>query len=99
MENHGLAQRLRPPSSVPGAYRPPRNPPTVPTQSLPNVRYYTATGAETLRGLAETFYGNPREVTRIFNANRWGSLRDDKTPGFLRSLEDTLPAGTVLVIP
>lgn len=99
MERHGLVARVTPPSNVPGPHRSAKQPPAVPTQVLPHVRYYTATGSESLRGLAEVFYGNPREVTRIFNANRWGTLRDDKTMGFLRSLDDALPAGTVLLIP
>jgi nucleoid-associated protein YgaU len=92
-------QPIRPPSSVPGPHRIPKSPPAIPTQHLPGVRYYTAQGSETLRGLAEAFYGNGREAQRIFNANRFGMLRDDKTMGVLRTMEDTLPAGTVLLIP
>lgn len=90
---------MKPPSWVPGPFRAPRQPPAVPTQSLPRVRYHTATGAESLRGLAEQFYGNSREAVRIFNANRAGALRDDRTPGFLTSLDDVLPPGSILLIP
>jgi hypothetical protein len=99
MDLSGLVQRLRPPSNVPGPYRPAKQPPAIPTQHLPGARYYTTTGSETLRGLAETYYGNPKEAVRIFNANRWGMNRADRTPGFLRTLDDTLPPGTVLLIP
>lgn len=90
---------MKPPAWVPGPFRPPRQPPAVPTQALPHARFHTATGTETLRGLAEQFYGNPREAVRIFNANRAGILRDDRTPGFLTSLDDVLPTGAVLLIP
>jgi nucleoid-associated protein YgaU len=90
---------MKPPSSVPGSFQPPRQPPTVPTQSLPHVRYYTTTGSETLAGLAERFYGNTREATRIYNANRYGSLRADRTPGVLHTLNDQLEAGVILLIP
>ncbi len=90
---------LRPPKSVPGPYIAPAGPPLVPSQTLPHMRYFTPTGAETLGEIAARYYGNPREAVRIFNANRSGLLRDDRTPGFLLTLHDVLPVGQPLVIP
>jgi hypothetical protein len=90
---------LRPPSSVPGTYRPSKQPPGIPAMSLPHVRYYVTNGSETLAGLAETYYGNKQEAQRIFNANRAGGLREDRTTGFLRNLSEPLSAGLNLIIP
>jgi nucleoid-associated protein YgaU len=74
-------------------------PPGVPVQRLPQVRYYTVQGGESLAALAQNFYGNDREAVRIFNANRQGSLRADKTPGFLRSTNTPLEVGMILLVP
>lgn len=90
---------LRPPSSVPGPYRGPLQPPGIPAQRLPGARYWIAQGNETLAWLAQQLYGNPREATRLFNANRAGVIRSDKTPGFLTSLHDRIPAGTPVLLP
>lgn len=90
---------IDPPKWVPGPFRAAKQPPAVPTQHQPRVKYYTATGSESLAGLAEQYYGNPREAVRIFNANRFGMLRDDRTMGMLRNASETLEAGTILLIP
>lgn len=90
---------LRPPKHVPGPFRPPGTPPGIPTQHLPRIRYHTVAGGETLASLAENYYGNPREATRIFNANRADVFRADRTYGFLLSLNDSLPTGGTLLIP
>lgn len=90
---------IDPPKWVPGPFRAPKQPPGIPVQRRVAARYYTVTGSETLAGLAERYYGNPREAVRIFNANRIGSLRDDRQWGFLRTPGDSLSAGTVLLIP
>lgn len=90
---------IDPPKWVPGPYRPPTQPPMLPTQHLPTNRYYIARGTESLAGLAELYYNNPREATRIFNANRMGMLRSDHAMGMLRTPSDPLPAGAVLLIP
>lgn len=90
---------INPPTSVPGPFRQAKLPPSVPTQRLPQHRFHTASGTDTLAGLAERFYANPKEAVRIFNANRFGMLRDDRATGMLRSLQDIPPAGTVLLIP
>lgn len=88
-----------PPKWVPGSYRAPQQPPGIPPQRLPGVRYYYPVGNETLADLAKMFYGNPREATRIFNANRSGMIRSDRAPGFLLTLNDNVPAGTAVLIP
>lgn len=91
---------VEPPRWVPGPFRPPTQPPMLPTvHKGVTYRYYTARGSESLAGLAELYYGNPREATRIFNANRIGMLRSDHAMGMLRSPQDQIPAGTVLLIP
>lgn len=90
---------IDPPKWVPGPFRAPKQPPGIPAQRQPSFRYYMTTGSETLAGLAEMFYGNPREAVRIFNANRLGMLRDDRAMGFLRTPQDALAAGSTLLIP
>jgi len=90
---------VNPPTSVPGPFRQAKLPPSVPTQRLPQRRYYTANGTDTLAWLADRFYANPKEAVRIFNANRFGMLREDRATGMLRSLQDVPEAGTVLLIP
>lgn len=91
--------RLNAPTSVPGPYRPPASPPGIPTQRLPSARYYIPRGNETLAEIAMLYYNNPRDAVRILNANIAGRLRDDKTPGFLLTLNDQLQPGTALLIP
>lgn len=91
--------RLLPPKWVPGPFRPPSQPPGIPTQRLPGVRYFHPQGNETLAEIAQQFYGNSREATRVFNANRAGTIRADKSDGFLLTLNDLLPAGVPIVIP
>lgn len=90
---------LLPPTAVPGPYVPPRTPPGIPAQRLPSARYYYPNGNETLADIARGFYGNPREAVAIFNANRSGVIRADRSPGFLLNLNDLIPAGTALLIP
>lgn len=90
---------INPPKSVPGTYREPNQPPLVPAQRLPHVRYHAMRGNETLADLAQMYYGNIREAIRIFNANRVGQLREDRSPGVLITVHDTPPTGTHLVIP
>lgn len=90
---------IDPPTWVPGPFQPAKQPPGVPTQHQPHLRYYTATGSENLAGLAERFYGNKMEAVRIFNANRAGRLREDKAEGILHSPQDRLLSGTILLIP
>lgn len=91
---------IDPPKSVPGPFVPPSQPPMLPTvHAKSTARYYVARGTESLAGLAELYYNNPREATRIFNANRIGMLRSDHAMGMLRSPQDPLPAGAVLLIP
>lgn len=88
-----------PPTSVPGPFKPAAPPPGIPAQRLPGVRYYYPRGNETLSDLGRMFYGNPREATAIYNANRAGMIRADRAPGFLLTLNDLLPTGVPLVIP
>lgn len=90
---------LKPPTSVPGPHKPAAQPPGIPAQRLPGVRYYYPRGYETLSELAQMYYGNPREAARIFNANRVGKIRSDRSPGFLLTLNDILPTGVPLLIP
>lgn len=90
---------MKPPSSVPGPFQAPAPPPGLPTQSLPRARYYTVRGSESLAGLAEQLYGNRKEAARIFNANRVGQVRADRTPGILLNMDDELPTGAILLIP
>lgn len=89
----------KPPVSVPGPHRPAAPPPGIPTQHLPAVRYYYPRGNETLADVSQIYFNNPREAVRIYNANRVGFLRSDRSPGFLLTLNDILPAGAPLVIP
>lgn len=91
--------QLLPPKSVPGPFKPPKQPPGIPAQRLPGVRYHYPSGNESLGELATRYYGNPREATRIFNANRAGLNRSDRSPGFLLTLHDRLPPGVPLLIP
>lgn len=91
---------LKPPSSVGGAYRRPKEPPGLPVQRLPALRYHQVQGSnETLYGLAQEWYGNPKDAQRIYNANRTGVIRDDSTPGFIENFNAVLPIGSLLLIP
>lgn len=90
---------MRPPTSVPGTFKPPVQPPGIPAQRLPSVRYFYPTGNESLGEIAQRYYGSPREAVRIFNANRVGLNRSDRSPGFLLTLNDRLPIGVPLLIP
>lgn len=76
---------LPPPSSVPGPFRP--TPPPIPNSAgvvTPHVaRWHVVQPGETLYSLARHYYRNPGEWVRIFNANREGVYRPDKTPGTL----------------
>jgi nucleoid-associated protein YgaU len=80
---------LKPPSSVPGPFRPPAQPPGIAAQRKPMVRMWQVGEGETLHGLAQRFYGNSREAIRIFNANR----------DVLRNTESPLLVGSQLRIP
>lgn len=90
---------VQPWNPVNRTFQRPAPPPGLPAQRLPSVRYHVATGSETLYGLAQSFYGNPREAARIYNANRAGTIRDDKTQGMLMGMNGPLEAGTILLIP
>jgi hypothetical protein len=90
---------MPPPSSVGGAFQRPQTPPGLPAQRLPAMRYHTATGAETLYGLAQELYGNPRRAVDIYNANRVGVIRPDKTAGFITDINAPLPVGASLLLP
>lgn len=90
---------LKPPTSVPGPHVPTALPPGIPTQRLPGVRYYYPKANETLADVSTLFFNNPREASRIYNANRTGFLRADRSPGFLITLNDVLPEGVPLIVP
>ena len=90
---------LEPASHVQGPVQPRTTMPGVPAQRQPGARYHIATGAETLYGLAQEIYGNPREAVRIYNANRSGVIRDDRAMGFLDNINAPLPVGALILIP
>lgn len=91
---------LKPPSSAGKPFKRAPAPPGLPVQRLPALRYHTVSGSgETLYGLAQEWYGNAREGVRIYNANRVGIIRDDKTPGFITNLDAPLPIGALVLIP
>lgn len=80
---------VRPPSTVPGAYNAPKDPPSPIPVSQPHNRLYQVGTPTNLASLAMKFYGNIRGAARIFNANR----------GTLSNMEQTINSGTVLRIP
>jgi nucleoid-associated protein YgaU len=61
------------------------------------IRYHIVRMGETGPALGMLYYGNSREWTRIYNANRIDTVRADGTAGILTTPDD-LNAGMVLVI-
>lgn len=88
-----------PPKWVPGPFVPSRMPPGIPAQRMPSLRYWQTGQNDTLQGIALRVYGNAREYVRIFNANRLGSVREDRSPGFLVNPDAPVTPGTVLIVP
>jgi nucleoid-associated protein YgaU len=75
-------------------------PPGLPISRLPAMRYHTVKGSgETLYGMAQEIYGNPRQFVDIYNANRTGIIRKDNTPGILDSIDAPLPVGALILLP
>ncbi len=90
---------LQPASHVQGVVQPRQTMPGIPAQRMPGARYHIATGSETLYGLAQELYGNPRRAVDIYNANRSGTIRSDRAMGFIDSLDAPLPVGALVLIP
>lgn len=90
---------LQPTSHVQGPMRPRTTMPGIPAQRLTSARYHLATGSETLYGLAQEMYGNPRRAVDIYNANRSGVIRADRAMGFIDNLDAPLPVGAYVLIP
>lgn len=86
-------------NNAPGSYRIPKLPPGTPAQRNPGYRYHIATGTETLYGLAQELYGNPRRAVDIYNTNRSGRIRDDRAPGFISDINAPLPVGAIVLLP
>ena len=89
---------------TPPVDKPPvNNPPAPPPVSSPsNVRWDTVqpwpAKKSTLWGLAEVYYGNGQQYSRIYNANRTGVRRPDGSMGMI-SNPNLVKAGWRLVIP
>jgi hypothetical protein len=90
-----------PPVSVP----PPvsqKPPPVVNNPPAKSFKYYTVKAwpakGSTLWGIAEISYGNGKEYSRIFNANRSGTKRADGKTGMISNANLIRP-GWVLLIP
>lgn len=90
---------LQPSSHVQGPFQPRITMPGIPAQRLTGARYHIATGAETLYGLAQEMYGNPRRAVDIYNANRSGVIRGDRAMGFIDNMDAPLPVGAYVLIP
>lgn len=54
---------------------------------------------QTLSGIASMVYGNARDWVRIFNANRVGVTRPDKTPGHVANPNEMLLEGSDIIVP
>lgn len=93
-----------PPSSVPGPIRTPDAPPAVTGDSRPAPwrrvvvdRFDSRT--HTLSGIAGMVYGNTKRWVDIFNANRVGVTRPDKTSGYVANPNEMLNEGSDIVVP
>lgn len=75
-----------------------RPPSPKPVPAANKIRYYTIVSGDTLSGIAQRFYGNSARYVDVFNANRAGTIRADKTPGMLINANLIRP-GQTLIIP
>jgi nucleoid-associated protein YgaU len=77
---------------------PPKTNPTPPVKPPTKFRYHTVKPGETLSGLAKKYYKNGHNWGPIFNANKKGTIRADKTKGMI-SNPNLIRVGWKLIIP
>lgn len=78
------------------APKPAPKPTPVPTR--PNIKYYIVKPGDSLSGIAQRRYKNMKEWSRIYNANKYGTIRADKTKGMIRN-PDLIYPGWKLILP
>lgn len=95
---------LNPPSSVPGPVRESHQPPPVTGTSRPapfrrvTVDRFDAR-THTLSGIAGMVYGGTHRWVDIFNANRVGVVRPDRSSGFITDPNAMLSEGLDVIVP
>ena len=77
--------------------KPTPTPTPTPTPVKPSFRYHTVRPGDTLWAIAIRYYKKP-DWQRIYNANKKGTTRADKKPGFISNPNLIYP-GWVLLIP
>jgi nucleoid-associated protein YgaU len=93
-----------PPTGVPGPVtpNPPKPPTNPPPTTTPKVRYYVVkpwpAKGSTLWGIAEIYYKDGRKWSKIYNANKKGTTRADRTPGMI-SNPNLIRPGWKLIVP
>jgi nucleoid-associated protein YgaU len=105
-----LAHLGAPPSILPAPIFGPPTLPTTPIAPVPptktttppitksKLRYYYVKPGDTLSGIAQKYYHNGHNWGPIFNANKLGTLRVDKTRGMIKD-PNVIRVGWKLIIP
>jgi LysM domain-containing protein len=96
--NPGPKPQLPKPKPIPKPKPKKKLPPKPKAPSpLPRVRHYIVRPGDSLSKIAQKYYHKP-DWTRIYNANRKGVMRSDRTPGMIVNPNHINP-GWKLVIP